>query len=158
MTIKMSTQPCGFCQTDKHDYCPGVVGAEHRYQCPCGCPKSTDKTCKVCGDKSDVRDDTWICTEPAACVLRVDRKRQQVREHLYPHGAPDTVLQTKTGNDCNCGCGEQTSGGLFRPGHADKHAKNIAEMVKTGTLTKEQAIGKLNAISPGLIKKLEARL
>lgn len=159
MPIKMSTKPCGFCLSNTHDYCPGVVGQdEHRYQCPCGCPKSTTPYCKVCGETSDIRPDLWVCVDPAHCMRRVDRKRAEVQDQLWPHGPPETAIHTKTGKDCNCGCGEQTGGGKFRPGHADKYAKTLAAMVKAGTLTKEQAIGKANAISPGLIRKLETRL
>lgn len=157
MTIKMSKRPCGFCTTGDHHYCPGVVGQEHKYQCPCGCEHSTDKRCKVCGNTQadEVRDDTWTCTDAGECMRVVNRKREEIRHTLHPQGLP---AKAPSGKMCHCECGEQTGGGLFKPGHADKLAKATAARVISGELDYETAVEQLTAISDGLLKKLDARL
>jgi len=158
MTIKTSKRPCGFCSTDTHQYCPGVVGeGDHMYRCPCGCDKATARYCKVCGNDyaDEVREETWTCEDAGQCMSRVDRKREELRHRLMPNGTP---AKKTSGKACNCNCGEETGGGLFKPGHADKLAKATAEQVKAGTLNYEDAVEQLTAISDGLLKKLDARL
>lgn len=45
-----------------------------------------------------------------------------------PKERPVRAARSKDPRDCECGCGEQTKGGRFRPGHdARLHAREKAE-------------------------------
>lgn len=46
----------------------------------------------------------------------------------------------KTPKDCKCGCGEQTKGGNYNPGHDARHAGQVARAVLDGDLELEAAI------------------
>ena len=157
--MKMGKYTCGFCSTDTHQYCPGVIDQHDHglYKCPCQCEWSTTPWCKVCGNKTteEVNPDTWRCTDALPCMQEFNRKRTEIRQQLYPHGEPTT---TKKGKECNCGCKESTSGGMFKPGHADKLVAGLVKEVKSERMTKAEVELKLRKISPGLLKKLAGRI
>lgn len=158
MTIKVGKYVCGFCLTNTHQYCPGVVkGKEDTLvACPCECEKTL--RCKVCGNEQadEVDPDRWVCTDFNACMHELDIKRQRAKEMLYPKGFERTPR--KEGKNCNCGCGESTSGGMFKPGHADKLVAMLAKEIKAGNKELEEVINFLADLSDGLLKKLEARI
>jgi hypothetical protein len=158
--MKMGKYHCGFCSTDTHQYCPGVIDQQDHglYKCPCQCAWSTTHRCKVCDNRNidEVDPQTWRCVDPQPCMQEVDRKRQAAKERLYPHGEPTTP--TKKGKQCNCGCNESTSGGMFKPGHADKLVAGYAKDIKAKRMTRTEVEKHLYEISPGLLKKLENRL
>ena len=50
----------------------------------------------------------------------------------------------KAPQDCTCGCGEQTGGGNYRPGHDSRHVSQVAaEDVKVSGQQREQIIKRL---------------
>lgn len=162
MPIKISQHICGFCQTDHHDNCPSVIqngDPEHLVKCPCECPASQRLRCLVCNNREEgeIRPDTYTCFDAASCIAEQRRKRQAALDRLYPNGQTTFYRATST-KTCKCDCGEKTSGGNFRPGHADKMVASVAKEVKAGGMTEDDAKEMLLHISEGLIKKLEARL
>lgn len=164
MPIKISQHICGFCQTNSHDHCPSVIrngDPDHLVKCPCECPASQQLRCLVCNNRTDdeISPDTYTCKDAGACMAEYNRKRQAALDHLYPKGLETHYRPTtNTGKDCKCGCGERTSGGQFRPGHADKLVASLAKKIKAGGVSVDDAREMLLQISEGLLKKLDARL
>lgn len=158
--MKIGNYPCGFCTTDTHQYCPGVIDQNDHglYKCPCQCEWSTTHWCKVCGNRtiSEVDPETWRCIDALPCLQEYNRKRLITRELMFPHGEP--VKSNPKGKQCNCGCKESTSGGMFKPGHADKLVAGLVKEVKNGAKTKKEVETQLKQISPGLLKKLAGRI
>lgn len=161
MSIQTSKHPCGFCATNTHQYCPGAIYNGDQVTilvCPCGCEQSLKYRCLLCNNKNqtEINPDKMICLDALACVSEYNRKRQITYDQLYPK-ATFTTKKT-TGNDCKCSCGNQTSGGNFKPGHADKLVASLAKEIKAKAMTEDDAKEMLLNISEGLIKKLAARL
>jgi SPP1 gp7 family putative phage head morphogenesis protein len=59
--------------------------------------------------------------------------------------------------DCGDGCGAKTKGGKYLPGHDAKHVKHLAEAVKNGNITHDEAHQMLGH-SPKLQGKLASKL
>jgi hypothetical protein len=162
MTMKTSKWPCGFCSTDTHQYCPGAIynGDEITIVlCPCGCETSQLIRCLLCNNRNieEVHPDKRVCLNAQTCVEEYNRKKRLSYENLYPKG-PTAVKAARTGKDCKCNCGETTGGGTFKPGHADKLVKKVADKVKAAEISEPEARKLLSGISEGLVKKLDARL
>jgi hypothetical protein len=164
MPIKMSKHVCGFCSTDTHKYCPSVIrngDPDELIKCPCECEQSQTVRCVVCNNRQpeEINADTYTCNDPGACISEYNRKRQTALDTLYPNGQQTHYRPvSKSAKSCKCECGEQTGGGQFRPGHADKLVANLAKEIKAGGIAEDDAREMLLHISEGLIKKLEARL
>ena len=159
--MKISKHPCGFCRTNAHQYCRSVVlnGDEVTLlKCPCGCDKSQSLRCVVCENRTqeEIDPEKYTCFDSLSCLQEYNRKRADARTKLYPLG--EVTKPKPKGAECNCGCGNSTSGGLFKPGHADKLVAGLAKEVKTGAISEDDAREQLLRLSEGLLKKLDARL
>jgi hypothetical protein len=160
MPVTMSKQRCGFCSTGTHEHCPSVIingGINNLLGCPCGCEQSLQVKCVKCYNSTadEVNPDNRECHDHDACQAKINTKIEQATARLYPKSeiAPPSRRQ-----GCNCNCGEPTAGGQFRPGHADKLVAELVRQVKSGSTTVEAVTQILQAMSPGLVKKLGARL
>jgi hypothetical protein len=160
-TMKTSKHPCGFCSTNTHSYCRGVVvngDGVTLVKCPCGCDQSQQLRCVLCENKHQdgIDPELYTCIDTLACVSEFNRQKAEALGALFPNGI-ETKEKPK-GSECNCGCGNFTSGGLFKPGHADKLVAGLARDVKAGAMSEDDAREMLLHLSEGLIKKLDARL
>ena len=156
-----SKWPCGFCSTDTHQYCPSVIvngDGVSLIKCPCGCEQSQKVKCVVCGNQTadEINPDKFICNDATECMAVVNRKRANARMRLFPNG--EVVPVKPKGAECKCGCGNNTAGGHFKPGHADKLVASLAKEIKAEAMTEDDAREMLLNISEGLLKKLDARL
>lgn len=159
--MKISKHSCGFCSTGSHQYCRSVVvnGDEVTLvKCPCGCPASGQLRCVVCENRTEeeINPDTYTCLDPTACISEYNMRRASAESTLFPNGIE--VKEKPKGGECNCGCGNSTSGGMFKPGHADKLVAGLAKDVKAGAKSEDDVREMLLHISEGLLKKLDARL
>ena len=160
VSVKTSKWACGFCSTDTHQYCPSVVvngDGVTLVKCPCGCERSQQLKCVVCGNTTndEINAEKYTCLDATECMAVVNRKRENARMTLFPNGV--VVQQKPKGLECNCGCGNFTSGGLFKPGHADKLVAGLYKDIKDGVFTEDEVRERLLGISEGLIKKLDSR-
>jgi len=160
-TVKTSRHACGFCSTDSHQYCRSVVvngDGVTLVKCPCGCEQSQQLRCTLCESRAqnEIDPELYICIDSLSCVSEYNRQKSDAIANLFPNGI-ETKEKPK-GKECNCGCGNSTSGGLFKPGHADKLVAGLAKDVKAGAITEDHAREMLLGLSEGLLKKLDARL
>lgn len=159
--MNIAKHQCGFCTSGVHQYCRSVVvngDGVTLVKCPCECEQSQSLRCTLCENRTqtDIDPETYTCLDVNACVREYNHKRSILHETLYPKG---TAVKAKPkGAECNCKCGDSTSGGLFKPGHADKLVASVAKEVKTGAMSEDDAREMLLALSEGLLKKLDARL
>jgi hypothetical protein len=152
---------CGFCTSGAHQFCRSVVvngDGVTLVKCPCECEQSQSLRCTLCENRTqtDINPESYVCLDVNACVGEFNRKRSILRETLYPQGT--AVKDKPKGAECNCQCGDSTSGGLFKPGHADKLVASLAKEIKAGAMAEDDAREMLLHLSEGLLKKLDARL
>lgn len=160
-TVKISKTACGFCSTDSHQYCRSVVvngDGVTLVKCPCGCDQSQQLRCVLCENRhqEEINPELFVCNDATACVSEYNRQRDSALNNLFPNGIE--VKEKPKGKECNCGCGNSTSGGLFKPGHADKLVAGLAKDIKQGTRQLDDVREQLLTLSEGLIKKLDSRL
>lgn len=142
--VQTSQIMCGFCRTGGHGSCPRAVANGERprkiWPCSCrepGCMGGGVLRCLDCKTEmaGEVSPSTWQCIDLDACRARQNRRLdanpviQQLREFTTVPTIGETKPTKRTAKaavankprreprDCTCGCGEQTGGGLFRPGH-----------------------------------------
>lgn len=133
---------CGYCTSGHHKYCPRAVANEGRtkiWPCACDDPECGGGSilrCLTCKNErpGEVSPAMWECLDPEACAAQVQKNLarnpgyQQIREITMPKATAAKATAAKTAakkakaepRDCADGCGGQTSGGLFLPGHDAK--------------------------------------
>lgn len=176
-TVKQSQHPCGFCSTgNRHDLCPGgVLNGNLTEVVVCGCKEHPiEYRCLNCNERDAelINPDTWSCIDVDACEATVAKRRETVLRDLYGDRVDDptapntpkairvakTPAKPKTGT-CIC-CGEATKGGLFLPGHDARHIGRVAETIKGGKYTLDEALQLMTeqGISEALRAKLAKRV
>lgn len=143
--VRSGPMLCGFCQSGNHNHCPRAVrnGDGRIIPCKCTAPFCGDQVlrCLDCKNENEgeVSPDGWRCLDREACGLEVQRRLdvnphvQTVREVMRRVTENATTEKTAKAErapkkETFClHCGEQTGGGLFRPGH---DAKFVSEKVK----------------------------
>lgn len=138
---------CGFCQSGNCNYCPRAVRNGDGRILPCSCSRpycgGQVVRCLSCKNENDgeVSPDDWRCIDREACALAVQARldgnvhvqmvrevMRRVSENTATEAKADKAAKAKKEPTfCAHGCGEQTGGGLFRPGH---DAKYVAEKVR----------------------------
>lgn len=141
-TTTTSSRTCGFCETSTHQHCPGAVtnGNGSLLVCPCeepGCGQDKHY-CKTCGAREEVQG--WKCLDRDACQARFQAEMDAGARRLGLHlgrtilgrsgdsgapaarpRAPRPEKAPSKARDCTCGCGGQTKGGKFLPGHDSRY-------------------------------------
>lgn len=144
-TIKTQTHSrheCGFCSTGTHNLCPGgVLNGNKTEVVICSCTEHpTVVRCLNCGNKTadEVSNSTWSCHDADACQARIDRRRTEADQTLYPSREPgwrsevkETPARTSrkpSDGQCLC-CGDKTKGGRFLPGHDSRYLTMVVKSV-----------------------------
>lgn len=137
-----------------HSSCEG----NEQMPCACGCDYSRGHACKECLRKGMDLDEGGQCRDRRDCanaILMAAAARKADRVQKAAEAPPKRSGGRASGapRDCHCGCGEQTGGGMYRPGHDARHVSQLTARVKAGELTVEAAEREV-AHSDKLIAKL----
>lgn len=167
-TIKIGNFKCGFCITNSHNTCPGVIrnGDLSLVQCACDCAKTKTPRCTECHTTDqDNLGRPWLCDDRDACVARIktrlrnsplNQRIEEVQARAKAEPRPTTSNRPSKGL-CHC-CGEATKGGKFLPGHDSTWLKRIAERVNSGQADRTKQLELVTQVSPALAAKLVKRL
>ncbi len=153
MTIALvPTGDCGFCSTGNHERCS--VGVKHDGQhnkypngvvwvCTCKVCGPNRRKCAHCNNRTteEVSPETWECFDVEGCHALVEAKRENDPLSRQLREIQEKTQMAKIENDkakarkqaakkepveCACGCGDNTKGGKFLPGH---DARFVSERV-----------------------------
>lgn len=149
---------CGFCSTGHHGRCAvGTPTPKGIHLCLCdqgGCEVGRRK-CTNCNNRatSEVNPDTWQCFDVEACNTLVETRRDsnplvadirkarttamaRVENEKTQKAEQEAKVKPKT--YCLV-TGEETKGGLFKPGMDARYVSNHVEAVMSGAETEEAA-------------------
>lgn len=173
---------CGFCSTGNHEKC--AVGTRMGFNgnmihlCLCtqgGCEEGRRK-CTTCGNRvtTEVNPETWECFDLEACRSLVEARREANPLLVAVRKAQENaamakieknaekaekVAKTKEPTYCLV-TGEQTKGGLFKPGMDARYVSDHVAAVQAKNQTKAQALKKMkdDGVSERLVAKFEKSL
>lgn len=173
-----STMVCGFCSSGHHNLCPRAVRNGDGTPLPCACNEpycgGQVLRCLDCKNEADGEiADSWRCIDRDACAdtqrVRLDRNphlrlvrevMKRVAETQAVEKAEKAKAEKKVKEPTYCvhGCGGETKGGKFLPGH---DARYVAELVKAildkdDPLTEDKALEKMG--EQGLTEALQQKL
>jgi hypothetical protein len=167
---------CGFCQSNNHPTCAvGTKDLQNRITlCLCtrgGCETGRRK-CTECGNRTteEVDPDTWQCSDVEACqnlvqtrrdsnplVADIRRAKESARMAKVENAEKqaEKVAKEKAPTYCLV-TGEETRGGLFKPGMDARYASNMVEAVTSGNRSEDDVLAQ--AKSDGVSEALQAKI
>lgn len=146
----LSRHKCGFCMTNHHQHCPGATrnGNGLVLTCPCGCRELFCRECKNT-NADEIDPARWRCRDWSLCETRRPQPPTPAKK-WEKRMTEKKADQPKP--RCECGCGSETKGGKFRPGH---DAKLKSELSRTYTQSDDRAaiaLAKAEAYARGWYK------
>jgi hypothetical protein len=136
-----------------HSDCEGTT----EQPCSCSCDYARHVACKECGRKGTELDHLGQCANRRDCSNTILAAFASKRQERAAARAAAPAKQRRSGGSsprpCKCGCGEQTGGGLYRPGHDARHVSQLTKKVRAGELTLEAAVNEVRH-SDALVGKL----
>lgn len=186
MAVSVITKTlCGFCNSGNHRAC--VIGTKHQgrherypkgvvWACQCtsgGCSQGRRK-CANCGNRvlDEVNPETWECFDIAACHAVVENRRtndpffvqlREIKERVKMAKVQETqekaekVAKTKEPTYCLV-TGEQTKGGLFKPGMDARYvSERVAAVTEAGFTAKAEKEQRSKMKSDGVSERLIAK-
>lgn len=172
---------CGFCATGSHDRCAvGTLQGNRTTIHPClcsqdGCEKGRRK-CVKCGNRAtdEVDPKTWECFDVDHCRGNVEARREanplnaELREAYRSANMAKIENAEKKATKEKAAkaptyclvTGEETKGGLFKPGMDARYVSNMVEAVTSKNRTEVQARKQMkdDGVSEKLIAKFEKSL
>lgn len=171
---------CGYCASGSHDRCAvGTKNARgHIHPCLCdqgGCTRGRRK-CTYCGNRKtdEVNPETWECFDVDGCRVYVEARREANPLSRELREAQESARMAKIEDNKDKAAkaekvrektyclvtGEETKGGLFKPGMDARYVSNHVEAVTSGAQTEKQARDKMakDKVSDKLVAKFDKQL